>query len=257
MGANVFKNCTVLQSICLPQNLECIDNYAFQNCTRLKEISLSKTVASLGYSCFANCTALRRVYFYGNVPSINSNAFTNTHSTFTIYYIAGKSGWTSPTWNGYNTATFVPAGNPTLTLLSSSPYRITGGTLSNVPAATTVSAFVAQFDTDHAITVSTPTGTALSDTALVGTGCVVSLTVDGAVVDTLTIVVTGDLSGDGLSDQTDLTLLQQYYYGYGVTIDYPAAADLNGDGNMTRADAMVLARQLAGWADAMTPPRRS
>ena len=254
MGANVFKNCTALQSICLPQNLEYIDNCAFQNCTRLKEISLPKTVASLGYSCFANCTALRRVYFYGNAPSINSNTFTNTHSTFTIYYIAGKSGWTSPTWNGYNTATFVPEGNPTLTLLPSSPYRITGGTLSNVPAATTVAAFVAQFDTDHAITVSTPTGAALSDTAFVGTRCVVSLTVDGAVVDTLTIVVTGDLSGDGLSDRTDLALLQQYYSGYHVTIDFPAAADLNGDGTMTRADAMVLARRLAGWNDAMTPP---
>lgn len=252
MGANVFKNCTALQSIRLPQNIEYIDYCTFQNCTHLKEITLPKAVASLGYSCFANCTALRKIYFYGNAPSVYTSTFSNTHSTFTIYYIAGKSGWTSPTWNGYKTATFVPAGN-SLTLTDSSTYVLFDETITNVSIGTTVSAFVNQFS-NAGITVSTPAGVFLSDTDLVSTGCVVSLTVDGAVVDTLTIVVTGDLSGDGLSDRTDLALLQQYYCGYNVTIDYPAAADLNGDGKMTRADAMVLARWLAGWTDAMTPP---
>lgn len=72
-------------------------------------------------------------------------------------------------------------------------------------------------------------------------------------VDSRTIIVTGDMDGDGLTSATDLTLLQQYYRGYAVTIAYPAAADLNGDGKMTRADAMVLARQFAGWKDALTP----
>ena len=37
-----------------------------------------------------------------------------TSPDLTLYYISGKSGWTSPTWNGYNTATFVPESKPTV-----------------------------------------------------------------------------------------------------------------------------------------------
>ncbi len=252
IGSGAFRCCTALAEIRIPQTVTTIKRNAFRDCTSLTQVSFPPSITSIGLYAFYCCSALREAYFYGDAPHCEVYAFSNTHSTFTIYYIAGKSGWTSPTWNGYKTATFVPAGN-SLTLTDSSTYVLFDETITNVSIGTTVSAFVNQFS-NAGITVSTPAGVFLSDTDLVGTGCVVSLTVDGAVVDTLTIVVTGDLSGDGLSDRTDLALLQQYYCGYNVTIDYPAAADLNGDGKMTRADAMVLARWLAGWTDAMTPP---
>lgn len=255
IGGSAFRCCTALAEIRIPQTVTTIKHDAFRDCTSLTQVSFPPSITSIGLYAFYCCSALREAYFYGDAPYCEVYAFSNTHSDFMIYFIEGKSGWTTPKWNGYNTATFVPAGN-SLTLTDDSTYIRTDETITNVSTGTTASAFANQFS-NAGITISTPTGTSLSDTALVGTGCVVSLTVDGAVVDTLTIVVTGDLSGDGLSDQTDLTQLRQYYCGYDVAIDYPAAADLNGDGTMTRADAMVLARQLAGWADAMTPPRRS
>lgn len=74
--------------------------------------------------CFFNCQNLTFVYFYGDAPTMAANVFTfNSAPSFPIlYYIAGKSGWTSPTWtdsNGvtYNTATFTPGAvdpNPTV-----------------------------------------------------------------------------------------------------------------------------------------------
>lgn len=252
IGVSSFWSCTGLKKVNFPDTLKTIDGHAFHGCTYLKEISFPESLQSIGWYSFCDCTALRRTTFYGDTPnSCSSNTFTNTHSTFTIYYIEGKSGWTSPTWNGYKTATFVPEGY-SLTLNSTSPYKITADTIVNVSANTTASAFLDQF-TNTNISVTTAAGTSLSDTDFVGTGCVVSLTVDGTVVDSRTILVTGDLTGDGRMDANDLLPLQQYYSGYAVTIDHPLAADLNGDGKLTRADAMMMARKLAGWKDALTP----
>lgn len=250
IGNYTFADCTALQSCTLPQNLKYIGMRAFYNCRYLKEISIPESIVSMDTECFANCTALRKVYFYGAVPGdLAQNAFRNNHATFTIHYIEGKVGWTSPTWNGYTTATFIPEGY-SLTLSTASPYILQNTTITSVPTATTVSAFLSNFTNAESLTVTTADGTVLPDTAYVGTGCVVSTSTG----DSLIIIVTGDLTGDGLSDADDLTLLQRYYSGYPVSIDHPLAADLNGDGNMTRADVMILSRRLAGWMDATTPP---
>ena len=61
--------------------------------------------------------------------------------------------------------------------------------------------------------------------------------------------VEGDVDRDGDSDQNDLKLLQKYFAGWKVTLVDPDSADLNGDGELTRADVMKLARRLAGWYD--------
>lgn len=252
IGSSAFKSCTALAEIQIPKTVTSLDYGAFQGCSALEQISIPSSVTKIGLYAFYLCSKLQKAYFYGDAPSCTTYSFSDTHSTFTIYYIEGKSGWTTPKWNGYKTATFVPEGY-SLTLTDDATYVLTDDAVTGIAASTTVSAFTEQFSNAN-ITVTTATGTSLSDTALVGTGCVIRLTVDGSVVDTLTIIVTGDMDGDGLSNATDLTMLHKYYSGYPVTIDYPAAADLNGDGNMTRADAMVLARQLAGWKDATTPP---
>ncbi len=85
-----------------------IDGYAFAYAATLESVTLPETITTLSYSTFQNCTNLASIYFYGNAPSIQYNTFKDTSSNLTLYYIEGKSGWTSPTWNGYNTATFVP-----------------------------------------------------------------------------------------------------------------------------------------------------
>ncbi|MBQ3179047.1 MAG: leucine-rich repeat protein [Clostridia bacterium] len=56
----------------------------------------------------------------------------------------------------------------------------------------------------------------------------------------------GDITGDGTTDQNDLSLLTQYFSGYPTEID-ESAVDLDGNGKLTRKDVMILARYLAGW----------
>lgn len=105
-----------------------INHKAFQNKTSLKEVSIPDTVTSIGDYAFYSCTSLTAAYFYGDAPTVGSSVFANTSAKFTIYYIDGKSGWTTPTWNGYNTATFVPE----------QKTPVTGVTLSRATASLTV-----------------------------------------------------------------------------------------------------------------------
>ena len=58
---------------------------------------------------------------------------------------------------------------------------------------------------------------------------------------------TGDINGDGVTDNTDLALLDAYLAGEDVTVDL-TYADIDGDGTAaTVRDAAYLARALAGW----------
>ncbi|MBQ2724940.1 MAG: leucine-rich repeat protein, partial [Clostridia bacterium] len=57
----------------------------------------------------------------------------------------------------------------------------------------------------------------------------------------------GDVSADGVLDENDVNLLNQYFAGWPAIIDHEAL-DFNDDDMVTRADAMYLARYLAGWS---------
>ncbi len=141
---------------------------------------------------------------------------------------------------------------PSLIPTPDSGYTSDDSFLYNIFPETTIDMFTEQFDTTSGtITVTAPDGTVLMDPdAYIGTGYTVSLLVDGTAVDTRIAIVTGDVTGDGLSEDADVTVLQRYFAGwsnYADSVSYPAAADLNGDGKLTRADGMLLARRNAGW----------
>ncbi len=73
-----------------------------------------------------------------------------------------------------------------------------------------------------------------------------TMTVDGVTYNTAVYSIAGDITGDGTTDQNDLSLLTQYFSGYPTEID-ESAVDLDGNGKLTRKDVMILARYLAGW----------
>ena len=74
-------------------------------------------------------------------------------------------------------------------------------------------------------------------TQFVGTGTVVSLVRDGEVLDELTLVVDGDLNGDGKIDGADFELFGRLLMNKGeLKGAYKAAADINGDSAWNTAD---------------------
>ncbi|MBO4932483.1 MAG: leucine-rich repeat protein, partial [Clostridia bacterium] len=65
-------------------------------------------------------------------------------------------------------------------------------------------------------------------------------------------VIYGDADRNGIFDDPDILLLNQYFAGHNVSIDM-TAADIDDDNQVTRAEAMYLARALAGWPGYILP----
>jgi len=104
IGNHTFTHCLSLTSISIPNSIVIIGNGLFHTCIGLKSITIPGSVTSIGDWAFACCSSLQNVYFKGNAPTnFGNNVFSSTHPNFKIYYIEGRSGFTSPTWKGYPT----------------------------------------------------------------------------------------------------------------------------------------------------------
>lgn len=108
-----FYGCEGLTSVTIGKSVERIGEFAFYHCTGLTTVTIPESVTMLEQGAFYECANLKSVYFLGDAPIIGSWAFqvfvADTVGDINIpglmlYYIEGKSGWTSPTWNGYPTA---------------------------------------------------------------------------------------------------------------------------------------------------------
>lgn len=141
IGESAFYNCTNLTDVNIPNSIKTIEFSTFRGCYRLNSIYIPNSVSSIGSRAFFDCYRLMDViipggvtsikgdafsgkngynpikknfFFYGNAPSVTDASILSTEYTFgssfpsnaTLYYIPGKSGWTSPIWEGYNTATW-------------------------------------------------------------------------------------------------------------------------------------------------------
>ncbi len=90
-------------------------------------------------------------------------------------------------------------------------------------------------------------GEIISGDELVGNGCSISIIADMANVQTVTVVISGDISGDGVIDSLDNLMLSRYVNnGTELTATELLAADINGDGVADAVDAELLAAMILG-----------
>src|SRR5699024_6491249 len=98
-------------------------------------------------------------------------------------------------------------------------------------------------------------GEELSDGEKVGTGCVVQYVASEdpmLVYESVTVILYGDVNGDGVLDDADYDLMKQDSVSSTPAIDsgvFETAADLNNDGVVDCFDAAILNLQLAGVKD--------
>ena len=102
--------------------------------------------------------------------------------------------------------------------------------------------FAEYFD-KQSITVKKPDGTDLSSSEYVGTGCVLTLKVDGEILDTATVCLAGDINKNGVLDVGDYILAKRAYLGT-VKLDdvQKAAADVSGSGGIDVYDYIFIRR---------------
>lgn len=104
IGSRALIQCTALNNVVLPDSVTSISNDIFNGCSSLANITLPKEIQSIGSSAFYYCPKLISVYFYSDAPSIGSGAF---GSGTTLYYLSGKTGW-STNYGGYSASLWYP-----------------------------------------------------------------------------------------------------------------------------------------------------
>ena len=140
-----------------------------------------------------------------------------------------------------------PTGSGELTLASGSGCEISAdGYLLGVADGSSVEQVLGLF-TNTGLRVLDASGAVLEAGAVVGTGCVVELLVNGAKVDSCVVVVAGDVNGDGRITASDYILVKrEILVGEGaLTGAYYEAAKLNG-GSLTASTYLLLKRQVLG-----------
>jgi hypothetical protein len=97
-----FRDCTGLSAVAIPSTVTEIQSYVFKGCTKLTSVTLPERVAMIEDEAFGDCSSLTSATFQGNAPSsFRPDTFKGSASGFTVRYYKGKTGFTSPTWNGY------------------------------------------------------------------------------------------------------------------------------------------------------------
>ncbi len=119
--------------------------------------------------------------------------------------------------------------------------------LFGVVGSTSVSSFKGMFE-GQSVSVTDSSGARLMNSAYIPTGSVVSLLDSSkSVVDSLVVIVSGDIDCDGKVNSTDCAVLKSYFKKT-VTLSEASvnAADADGSGVLTATDYIMVKRQVAG-----------
>lgn len=76
IGSRAFKDCTLIKTLIVGDNVYTIGNYAFENCKNLKSVTFGKKLETLTHNTFTDCKSLKTINF-GNVREIEERAFEN------------------------------------------------------------------------------------------------------------------------------------------------------------------------------------
>jgi hypothetical protein len=101
IGPSAFQDCSSLTSITIPDGVTSIRTYTFNSCSSLTSITIPDSVTSIENFAFSSCTSLTRAIFLGVSPAMGEDIFDLAAGGFTVYYLSGTQGFSSPSWQGY------------------------------------------------------------------------------------------------------------------------------------------------------------
>ena len=81
IGYGAFKDCSILQSVTIPNTITLIEDEAFRNCSNLESVSLPNTIDNIGSCTFAECSSLKSVEIPNTVTFIGNGAFAESGLT--------------------------------------------------------------------------------------------------------------------------------------------------------------------------------
>jgi len=101
---SVFEGCENLTGeLIIPDSVVAIEDNAFYNCSGFTGLTIGSGVESIGRDAFYGWD-IDEIYFKGNAPEVFAvdSHWPSFDKYVTLYYMKDKTGWTTPTWNGFN-----------------------------------------------------------------------------------------------------------------------------------------------------------
>lgn len=95
---NACVNCSLLESIIIPEGIKTLRAWCFGNCTKLSSITLPSSINTIENAAFYGCSSLKEMTILAIVPPTLLTTLAISSNTTTIYIPAG-------TLNAYQTAT--------------------------------------------------------------------------------------------------------------------------------------------------------
>ena len=134
-------------------------------------------------------------------------------------------------------------------LTSSADYTQKGELITNVQLSTTATELLTRFS-NSGLKIYSEKGDLLTGSDIVGTGAVVKLYADGVLKDSATLVVTGDVDGNGCVDVTDYMRVKASILGdFELSNAQSTAADVDNNDLINTTDYMRIKAHLLGTFD--------
>jgi hypothetical protein len=112
----VFKDCSSLTSIKIPNGITSIGSGAFENCTSLTSITIPDSVTSIGSGAFKNCSSLTSIIIPDSVTSIGFLAFNNCRGLTSIKIPNGITSIDWKTFSGCSNLTSITIPNSVISI---------------------------------------------------------------------------------------------------------------------------------------------
>jgi hypothetical protein len=133
-----------------------------------------------------------------------------------------------------------------ITLTAASQYTRSENRIYNVHANTTVNTFLKEFE-NEVLEVVNSSGQVITGSAKVGTGTKVNLYEGGILIDTVTVVVLGDVDGNGVINAEDSNLVKSSFLRKATLTDIQKeAADADGNGIVNTTDYLRIRAHVLG-----------
>ena len=130
--------------------------------------------------------------------------------------------------------------------ITSSVYRISEGTIMGVAPGTTAAQLLSGLNERDYVKLYSAAGEPLTGDMAVGTDSVAVLMDGDEYKAVCTVIIRGDVNGDGAITSVDATLILQHVAGWDVSLN-ETAADVNTADGITSVDATLILQHVAGW----------
>ena len=198
-----------------------IGEYAFRGCSSLTNITIPEGVTTIKQYAFWSCNSLTNIIIPKSVTAIEDKAFEDCDNLTIRGYINSEA------------QAYAKANNIKFVAIDSYVEKI--------QAWTTIADYLANVQSNAIMTVYDINGNKITDeTRYIGTGMVIKV-IDGNEETNKTIIVIGDVTGDGEIKLLDVSKVNQHFVGKTLLEGvYLKAADMSGDGEVRLLDVSQI-----------------